>query len=137
MSSENVLSLTTTLAMASSSFSIAAALTTAKNLLDVWKIKPFNGDHLKHWQYKIHDTLDVHKLVEYLTLSPSEEGCEDFDNKMKTWIANSKICRYIILSALSSNFCDIYYIYKKTWKIPYELWGAISQIYHTSNCGGA
>lgn len=38
MSSENVLALTTTPAMASLSSSIAAALTTAKNLPDVWKI---------------------------------------------------------------------------------------------------
>ncbi|KAH9781527.1 hypothetical protein KPL71_008509 [Citrus sinensis] len=66
---------------------------TAKNLPDVSKIEPFNGEHFKRWQDKIHDILDVHNLAKYLTLSPPEEGCEDFDNKTKTWTANNKICR--------------------------------------------
>ncbi|KAK9200100.1 hypothetical protein WN944_015295 [Citrus x changshan-huyou] len=97
--------------MASSSSSIAAALTTAKNLPDVSKIEPFNGEHFKCWQDKIHDILDVHNLAEYLTLSSPEEGCEDFDNKMKTWTVNNKICRYTIVSALSNNVYDIYYTF--------------------------
>ena len=114
MSSKNVPAPTTTPAMASSSSSIAAALTTAKNLPDVSKIEPFNGEHFKRWQDKIHDILDVHNLAEYLTLSPPEEGCEDFNNKMKTWTVNNKICRHTIVSALSNNVYDIYYTYKNT-----------------------
>ena len=131
MSSENVPAPTTTPAMAFSSSSIAAALTTAKNLPDVSKIEPFNGEHFKRWQDKIHDILDVHNLAKYLTLSPPEEGCEDFDNKTKTWTANNKICRYTILSALSSNLYDIYY----TYKYAYEIWNLLSKKYIIEEAG--
>ena len=65
----------------------------------------------------------MHNLVEYLTFSPPEEGCEDFDNKMKTWNANNKICRYTILSALSNNRYDIYYTYKNA----YGIWNLLSK----------
>ncbi|XP_006478445.2 uncharacterized protein LOC102608718 [Citrus sinensis] len=108
MSSENVPTPTTTPAMASPFSSVAAALTTAKNLPDVSKIEPFNGEHFKRWQDKIHDILDVHNLAEYLTLSPPEEGCEDFDNKMKIWTANNKICR-------NSIQLDIYFCTGQGW----------------------
>ena len=67
----------------------------------------------------------MHNLIEYLTFSPPVEGCEDFDNKMKTWNANNKICRYTILSALSNNRYDIYYTYKNA----YEIWNLLSKKY--------
>ena len=131
MSSKNLLAPTTTPAMASSSSSIAAVLTTTKNLPDVSKIEPFNGEHFKRWQDKIYYILDVHNLAEYLTLSPPEEGCKDFDNKTKTWTANNKICRYTILSALSCNLYDIYYTYKNA----YEIWNLLSKKYIIEEAG--
>ncbi|KAK9187349.1 hypothetical protein WN944_018742 [Citrus x changshan-huyou] len=37
----------------------------------------------------------MHNLADYMKLPPPEQGCEDYENKMKTWTTNNKVRRMV------------------------------------------
>ncbi|KAL9419250.1 hypothetical protein AB3S75_037078 [Citrus x aurantiifolia] len=73
----------------------------------------------------------MHNLADYMKLPPPEQGCEDYENKMKTWTTNNKVRRYTILNALSRNLNDIYY----PCKIASEIWDQLNKKYITDEAG--
>ena len=96
-------------------------LTATKAIPDVTKIESFNGNNFRRWQTKLLLVLDIAKVDFVLTKPKPVQGDKNYETELPLWENANKICKSIILNALSNELFDIYC----TFKLTNEIWDAL------------
>ena len=102
-----------------------------KTIPDVTKIEPFNGSNFKRWQQRIMMLLDIACVAFVLTDLKPEEDTENYVREKEKWEKADKVCRNIILNALSNELFDVYYHYKHAR----EIWDSLVKKYIVEDAG--
>nr|KYP33850.1 hypothetical protein KK1_045271 [Cajanus cajan] len=101
------------------------AITYAKNLPDVFKVKVFVGQNFHWWQERIHSILDMHEVVYALTILKPDSTTSE--SKLNDWSQVNKVCHHTILSALFNDLFDVYCSYKEAK----DIWDSMIMKYTT------
>ena len=96
-------------------------LIATKAIPDVTKIESLNRNNLKCWQTKLLLILDIAKVDFVLTKPKPVQGDKNYETELPLWENANKICKSIILNALSNELFDIYC----TFKSAIEIWDAL------------
>ncbi|XP_077214618.1 uncharacterized protein LOC143849484 [Tasmannia lanceolata] len=83
-------------------------LIASRSVSDVTKIEPFNGMFFKRWQQKILMILDISGVEYVLKTAKPIEGSEDYDKVLAEWTKADKLCKSMILNALSNELFDVF-----------------------------
>ena len=87
----------------------------AKPFPDVSKIEVFSGQNFRRWQECVSILLDMYGVASALTTSKPDTSSPA--KQIKDWIHANKVCRHIMLSALSNDLFDVYCSYKEAKEI--------------------